>query len=308
MPQDSNQAQPEPQPSPLADIAPACPPKAAHPQHLVQRSETHRIDTLAIRKVIQALPDNWVIRDLTERDYGIDMMIEYFEGQNPTGRVAFLQIKGTTKPINTSKGTISFSIEKKTLGYTERFAVPFLLVYCNVSDTKSPVYYMWLQKYIATTLHKDYPDWRVDPQETCTVYIPASNTLPDTQDRMLSFCHTPQRTTETLQFLGYLYHWKVHYPGLMTDHLEAATSCKELLTDMSALTVALSAEDSFLDVDDLLEGVRALDAITVKGLVQSAAEVAIVKETNEKLELFETGVLWPHFDLWKLEATGEYPY
>jgi hypothetical protein len=24
--------------------------------------------------------------------------------------------------------------------------------------------------------------------------------------------------------------------------------------------------------------------------------------------LFETGVLWTNFDLWKYEGTGEYPY
>jgi Domain of unknown function (DUF4365) len=109
-------------------------PKLQHTRHLVHRTESHIIDTLAVRKVIAALSANWVIRDLTERDYGIDMMVEYFNGQQPTGKIAFFQIKGTSKPIKIRDKQIRFSLHRKTLGYTEYFTVPFFLLYCDVNE------------------------------------------------------------------------------------------------------------------------------------------------------------------------------
>jgi len=39
---------------------------------------THEIDTIARRRVPLAFPAEWEHRELTGRDYGIDMMIEIF--------------------------------------------------------------------------------------------------------------------------------------------------------------------------------------------------------------------------------------
>jgi hypothetical protein len=306
-PEEQNAMEPQAsKPEPIPSSPPSPADAAEIPPHTVKRSEEHITDTLAVRKVVAALSKNWLIRDLTERDYGIDMMVEYFDGKVPTGRIAFLQIKGTTKPLKPRNGLIPFSIKKKTLKYTECFAVPFFLVHCNVNDPKGPVYYMWLQKYVMTALYTDNPQWRTLKEETCTVYIPASNILPETEERMLEFCHTPQRTSETLQFLSHLYDWKVHFKGLTCGHLKAVTPCKELLEKMSRLETVLRGEN--IGAGDLLEGVGALERLGLRGFAHAQAELDAVLELNEDLELFETGVLWTNFDLWKLEGAGELPY
>ena len=279
-----------------------------HAQHVVHRTESHIIDTLAVRKVIAALSANWIIRDITERDYGIDMMVEYFNGHQPTGRIAFFQVKGTSKPILLQDEQVGFSLHRKTLGYAECFTVPFFLLYCDVNDTAGTVYYVWLQKYIMTTLHKQSPDWRTAKQENYTIYIPARNRLPETQSRMLEFCQAPQRTTESLQFLGHLYGWKAHYNGLKNGHIKAVTPCVNLLKQMSDLKVALSGEDTHLRFDDLIGGIKALKQLQVKGYKRGSEEYASLIELNHNLELFETGVLWTNFDSWQMEGTGEFPY
>ena len=55
------------------------------------------------------LPDYWVVRELTERDYGIDLMVEVFtpglkdrKGKDAfakTGAIFHVQIKGVDEPV-----------------------------------------------------------------------------------------------------------------------------------------------------------------------------------------------------------------
>ena len=71
-----------------------------------ERSETHRTDTSAVRRLMTQLSSDWVIRDLSERDYGIDLKLEYFNDNKPTGKIVFLQVKGTTKKLQIKKDCV----------------------------------------------------------------------------------------------------------------------------------------------------------------------------------------------------------
>lgn len=65
------------------------------------RVNTHIIETRSkdhIRKVINST-GMALFRDITERDYGIDAIIELFDDGSPTGKIALVQIKGTEKNI-----------------------------------------------------------------------------------------------------------------------------------------------------------------------------------------------------------------
>ncbi|MBF4437736.1 DUF4365 domain-containing protein, partial [Vibrio anguillarum] len=62
---------------------------------MIKRTRTHEIDTLAVRKIISELPVDWIVRGQEERDYGIDLTIERFDGQNATGDYFLVQVKGT---------------------------------------------------------------------------------------------------------------------------------------------------------------------------------------------------------------------
>jgi hypothetical protein len=132
------------------------------------RTETHRIDTKAVRRVISELHVDWVIRSLEERDYGIDLQIEFFEGDNPTGNTAYVQVKGTSTDEKMEK----FSFPVKTLLYAEDFIAPFFLFYVSTTGT---IKFVWLQKYIEMQLHVDSPDWRT--QDEVTIYFPDENSL-----------------------------------------------------------------------------------------------------------------------------------
>lgn len=100
------------------------------------RSQTHVTDSKAVKAVIRALPDHWVVRELTERDYGIDLMVEIFlpgkkEKRNlntfeGSGGLFHIQIKGTEKKIAVEEdGSVSYPMKKSALRYVEKFSVPF---------------------------------------------------------------------------------------------------------------------------------------------------------------------------------------
>lgn len=155
-----------------------------------RRISTHVIDSMACAAVPSLLPaETWVIRDLTERDFGIDKIMERFEDGLATSEIVLLQIKGTKGIINPIDP--KFSIATKTLLYAEMFSVPFLLLYCSVN---APVecYYLWLQEYIRVRLNYENPNWR--NQKTNTVYFPQTNRLGTTkaQDHLAYIAQFPQ--------------------------------------------------------------------------------------------------------------------
>ena len=71
----------------------------------MSRTETHVRETISrdmVRSKIDSFYPNGeaLVREWSERDYGIDFVIELFENNLPTGKIAFLQVKGTAKTIN----------------------------------------------------------------------------------------------------------------------------------------------------------------------------------------------------------------
>lgn len=90
---------------------------------MIQRTDSHIIDTLAIREIFKKMPENWLVRGLDERDYGIDLKIEKFDGSKPTGALSLIQVKGTR---DTFEGQIKLAqFPTKTLKYAELFPVIF---------------------------------------------------------------------------------------------------------------------------------------------------------------------------------------
>ena len=150
------------------------------------RTYQHIIDTKAVKKVINAIPEYCVVRELTERDYGIDLMIELFtiEGKDKnghdkydtTGHICFLQIKGTDKRIKfNADDTISYTIDKKALLYVEKFSTPFIFTRVYTNKSQNSIYFLWLQRYISDVLDIESPKWRTDNKASLTIYIPKHN-------------------------------------------------------------------------------------------------------------------------------------
>ena len=149
------------------------------------RTYQHIIDTKAVKQVINSIPEYSVVRELTERDYGIDLMIEFFaihdskdkdghDQYDSTGYICFLQIKGTENKIKTNANdTISYTIDKKALLYVEKFSTPFILT--RVYTNQNSIYFIWLQRYISDFLDIKKPNWRTEKKASLTIYIPKHN-------------------------------------------------------------------------------------------------------------------------------------
>jgi hypothetical protein len=93
---------------------------------MIQRTDTHIIDTLAIREIFTQMPANWLVRGLDERDYGIDLKIEKFNGNKPTGALSLVQVKGTRDKFEEKVKLSHFPT--KTLEYAELFSKPFFIL------------------------------------------------------------------------------------------------------------------------------------------------------------------------------------
>ena len=148
------------------------------------RTQQHRVDTLAMKKVGIALGEDLLIRSMEERDYGVDAMVELFDGKS-VGQMLFLQVKGTDseiKPLVSNRGVVALGgFPRKTLLYAEQFVYPFIVAYTSVQQgakDPSPVYFLWLQRHIERVLDVQEPDWRSDAQTTLTLHIPSKQIDP----------------------------------------------------------------------------------------------------------------------------------
>ena len=112
----------------------------------MSRVEQHRTETKSKRIFRNAIEDykepklhitDVVYRDLTERDYGLDGLIEIFEDDKPTGKIAVLQFKGTESKIEKLKKSdfVSCSnISKSNLSYCKQVNNPVILIYVSTLD------------------------------------------------------------------------------------------------------------------------------------------------------------------------------
>lgn len=156
------------------------------------------------------LPHHWVVRELTERDYGIDLMVEIFapglkdaKGKDAfaaTGSVFHIQIKGTEESLEPVRaGTINYCIDKKSLSYVEKFSIPFLLFRVSVADPQK-VYFLWIQRYIKDVMDRETPMWREDEEDSITVRIPPENLLPDGINKIERIAFRPKYLEELAEF------------------------------------------------------------------------------------------------------------
>ncbi|WP_122170811.1 DUF4365 domain-containing protein [Burkholderia stabilis] len=136
-----------------------------------KRSDEHRIDSEAVKVVRNLLTADWEERSVEGRDYGIDMMVEAFDGDDPTGTLVLFQIKGLQASFG-SEG-VSLSVPVKTLLYARMFQAPFFLVHASVADKRA--YFVWLQKYINSRLTFENPRWI--RQGKVTIHFPLDNEL-----------------------------------------------------------------------------------------------------------------------------------
>ena len=141
-----------------------------------KRISTHKIETLSndiVRKYINAFitddGTSMLFREVTERDYGVDAILELFENDNPSGKIAFLQIKGTQNTIQPMKksAAVSCSLTTSNLHYAQQKNIPVILLYVSIEKPEY-LYYVEVQTVLDSVSGKF-------AQKSVTIHIPVEN-------------------------------------------------------------------------------------------------------------------------------------
>ena len=99
-----------------------------------------RVTTDIVRSIVNRT-GRAIFREMSDDDIGTDGQVELIKltskKQMPTGRTAFVQLKGTGSPIKTlkSRPEISVEVNHTTLEYArDKNTVPVILIYSSTTD------------------------------------------------------------------------------------------------------------------------------------------------------------------------------
>lgn len=108
---------------------------------LPKRPKQHVTETASYRILKNTIPDEWILRDITERDYGVDCYIEIVgDDSHLTGDMAFIQLKGTDcvkwKGSEGGNYTNLTGINKSTAEYWMELQVPVFVFMADISTNE----------------------------------------------------------------------------------------------------------------------------------------------------------------------------
>jgi len=128
------------------------------------RSGTHVTETKSWRLLLTLAPEQWIVREVSERDYGIDAYIELVsKGDQITGELISLQLKGEGAiDWKSSKGAsriaTSPSVKTTTAAYWFRIPVPVFLFVADLAADN--IYFVNVKEQIRAEFEK------LDKQDT----------------------------------------------------------------------------------------------------------------------------------------------
>lgn len=101
---------------------------------MAKRPQNHITGDSAIRKIASDLiPEEWTI-SIPDSDYGLDMLVEVVQDNKTTGKLFFIQSKGTTE--SSADGKVSYSLNIERIRDYSEIKLPVLFVYYSKSDNK----------------------------------------------------------------------------------------------------------------------------------------------------------------------------
>ena len=127
-----------------------------------QRVESHRLEELSFRFFQHALPNNWA-SEKQSHDYGVDLKVDLFEGENATGLELLVQLKASARPSGKESERVSLKTSTFNLLWG-KLQVVMLVKYVQAENEA-----YWL-------LLKDVPA-RKRQTNKFTVHIPKANRL-----------------------------------------------------------------------------------------------------------------------------------
>lgn len=131
------------------------------------RPNNHITGDNAVRKIASDLiPEEWTI-SIPDSDYGLDMLIEVVRNNKTTGKLFFIQSKGTLD--SSDGGNISYSMNLERIKDYSDIKIPVLFVYYSKTDGK--FWGRWMNS-LYTTLTKQQKE-----QGTITLNFSSMNII-----------------------------------------------------------------------------------------------------------------------------------
>lgn len=131
------------------------------------RPNNHITGDNAIRKIASDLiPEEWTI-SIPDSDYGLDMLIEVVRNNKTTGKLFFIQSKGTLD--SSDEGNISYSMNLERIKDYSEIKIPVLLVYYSKTDGK--FWGRWMNSLYSTLTKQQ------KKQDTITLHFSSSNII-----------------------------------------------------------------------------------------------------------------------------------
>lgn len=114
---------------------------------LPTRSENHTSESFSYKIFSRAIPNHWIIRDLSERDYGIDVLIEYVTDDNEvTGKLAAIQLKSTAElSFNKDNEWRFYKVKPSTTDYWLNSNIPSFIFFVSGNED---VYFLSVNDYV----------------------------------------------------------------------------------------------------------------------------------------------------------------
>jgi len=120
-----------------------------------QRPKSHVIEDISFQIFSEALPDDWIIREVTKKDYGIDCYIEICEENCLKGKLFVAQLKSSENIVmhgNGDKKYVSCSgINPATMNYWYYLPMPVFLFFVNII-TKD-IFFQDIKRFIRKNFH-----------------------------------------------------------------------------------------------------------------------------------------------------------
>jgi len=254
------------------------------------------------------LSENWLIRSMEERDYGIDLMLEYFDNTVPTGQVCYVQVKGK-KSAFSKKNIVLRGFPVKTAEYALLFEAPFFVFHTSIQSDKTV--FVWLQKYIHTEINEG-TNKKWNKQKTISIKFPDENILGRDPGKIIELLRRYSVRPDGIRFLSLFNELKLHYGGVKDGQFAVANTCAEI-------TEKIMLEKRFFQHYCLgrYSVPESLSLIKLKNAFKRVAsnkrlqnrDLSILKEQIENLGVYQEVFLsHDHVDHFQWEACDEKPY
>ena len=127
-----------------------------------QRTENHNREELSVRFFNNLLPENWYSYP-PRNDYGVDLIVDIFEGTRATGLELLIQLKSTNNSNESNYETVRMNIATYNLLWSKLQVV--MIIKYVIPENEA----YWI-------LLKDVPSPNQD-NDTFSFYIPKENRL-----------------------------------------------------------------------------------------------------------------------------------